>query len=262
MADRMMTGVFFSMPPIPESLAAALAGRYLFDRELGRGGVATVYLAEDRRHGRGVAIKVLRPEVAAAIGADRFLREIAIVARLTHPHVLPLIDSGEGAGSLYYVMPYVRGESLRQRLVRERRLPVRDALRIAREVGLGLDFAHREGFIHRDVKPENILLADGQAMIADFGIGRAIAQAGGEGITEVGLAIGTPEYMSPEQAAGQRQLDGRCDIYSLACVVFEMLTGAPPFTGSSAAAVIGRHLAEAPPPLRGRRPETPAPVEH
>src|SRR3989440_7568549 len=193
------------MDPVRDAVAvvtAALGHRYAIDRELGRGGMATVYVAQDRRHAREVAIKVLRPDVAAAIGAERFLREIAIVARLTHPHVLPLIDSGQAAGSLYYVMPYVRGETLRERLVRERRLALKDALGIARGLGAGLDYAHREGVVHRDVKPENVLLADGHAVLADFGIARAIFQAGGEHVTEVGLAIGTPEYMSPEQAAG------------------------------------------------------------
>ncbi len=249
------------MEGVREDLAAALADRYAIDRVLGRGGMATVYVAEDRRHSRQVAIKVLRSDVAAAIGAERFLREITIAARLTHPHVLPLIDSGQAAGSLYYVMPYVRGETLRQRLVREPRLPLKDALAIARELGAGLDYAHREGFVHRDVKPENVLLADGHAVIADFGIARAICQAGGEHVTEVGLAIGTPEYMSPEQAAGDRELDGRCDVYAFACVIYEMLAGAPPFSGESARAIIGKHLSEPPTPLRARRPDAPAAVE-
>src|SRR5438309_4089481 len=183
------------MDPVRDAVAAmtaALGERYEIERELGRGGTATVYVAQDRRHGREVAVKVLRPDVAAAIGAERFLREITIAARLTHPNVLPLIDSGQAAGSLYYVMPYVRGESLRQRLAREGRLPLRDALRVARELGAGLDYAHREGFIHRDVKPENVLLADGLAAIVDFGIARAIAQAAGEHLTEVGSRSARP----------------------------------------------------------------------
>jgi serine/threonine protein kinase/Tfp pilus assembly protein PilF len=251
------------MPPVLESLSAALADRYVIDRELGRGGMATVYVAEDRRHSRQVAIKVLRGDLTAAIGAERFVREITIAARLTHPHVLPLLDSGEAAGSLYYVMPYVRGETLRQRLTREGRLSVKDALRLARELGAGLDYAHREGFLHRDVKPENVLLADGHAVIADFGIARAISQAGGGGehVTEVGLAIGTPEYMSPEQAAGDRELDARCDVYGLACVIYETLAGEPPFAGDSARAIIARHLSEQARPVRAHRPDAPAGAE-
>src|SRR5439155_1223775 len=247
------------MDPVRDAVAAvtaALGERYAIDRELGRGGMATVYVAQDRRHGREVAVKVLRPDVAAAIGAERFLREITIAARLTHPHVLPLLDSGQAAGALYYVMPYVRGESLRQRLAREGRLALKDALRIARELGAGLDYAHREGFIHRDVKPENVLLADGHAVIADFGIARAICQScDGDNVTEVGLTIGTPEYMSPEQAAGDRDLDGRSDVYSLACVIYETLAGEPPFGGASARAIMAKHLSEPPPPLRTRRPD-------
>src|SRR5213596_469597 len=249
------------MDPVRDAVAAvtaALGERYAIDRELGRGGMATVYVAQDRRHAREVAIKVLPPDGAAAIGAERFLREIAIAARLTHPHVLPLIDSGQADGSLYYVMPYVRGETLRERLVREQRFALKDALRIARELGAGLDYAHREGFVHRDVKPENVLLADGHAVLADFGIARAIFQAGGEHVTEVGLAIGTPDYMSPEQAAGDRELDGRCDVYALACVVYEMVAGEPPFSGDSARAIVAKHLSEPPQPLRARRPDAPA----
>jgi serine/threonine protein kinase/Tfp pilus assembly protein PilF len=249
------------MEPVRDAFSTALGDRYAIDRVLGRGGMATVYVADDRRHDRQVAIKVLRPDVAAAIGAERFLREIAIAARLTHPHVLPLLDSGQAGGSLYYVMPYVRGESLRHRLGREGRLSLKDALRIAQELGAGLDYAHREGFVHRDVKPENVLLADGHAVIADFGIARAICSAGGDHVTEVGLAIGTPEYMSPEQAAGDRELDGRSDVYSLACVIYEMLAGAPPFSGASARAVIAKHLSEPAQPLRARRPDAPAAVE-
>src|SRR5437016_4633127 len=249
------------MEPVRDALSAALGDRYTIERVLGRGGMATVYVAEDLRHSRPVAIKVLRPDVAAAIGAERFLREIAIVARLTHPHVLPLIDSGQAAGSLYYVMPYVRGETLRERLVRERRLALKDALGIGREGGAGLDYAHREGFVHRNGKPENVLLADGHAVLADFGIARAIFQAGGEHVTEVGLAVGTPEYMSPEQAAGDRELDARCDVYGLACVIYETLAGQPPFSGDSARAIIARHLTEEARPIRAHRPDAPAAVE-
>ena len=243
--------------PLP-TLVAALADRYTLDRELGRGGTAAVYLALDRKHQRQVAIKVLRPEVAAHLGAERFLREIAIAARLTHPHILPLIDSGEAAGSLYYVMPYVPGESLRQRLERERRLPVRDALRAARDVGAALDYAHRQGFLHRDIKPENVLLADGHALVADFGIARAMSTAGAESVTEVGLTLGTPTYMSPEQASAERELDARADLYSLACVLFEMLAGEPPFASGNARATLARHVTERPRPVRSLRPEAPA----
>ena len=242
------------------TIAAALVERYALERELGRGGTATVYLAEDRKHQRQVGIKVLRRELAAQVGPERFLREIGIAARLTHPHIVPLIDSGEAAGSLYYVMPYVAGESLRHRLARER-LSLRDALAIARDVGAALDYAHRQGVVHRDVKPENILLADGHAMVADFGIARAIAEAGSATITEPGLAVGTPAYMSPEQASAQREVDARSDLYSLACVLFEMLAGEPPFSGPSALRVIARQVTELPRPLRALRPDAPAAVE-
>jgi serine/threonine-protein kinase len=212
-------------------LKDALADRYRIERELGRGGMATVYLAEDLKR---VAIKVLDPEVAAAIGPERFLGEIATVARLTHPHILPMHDSGIADGLLYYVMPYVEGESLRDRLAREKQLPLEDALRIAREVADALSYAHSRGLIHRDIKPENILLQEGHAVVADFGIARTAAAAGGEKLTATGIAVGTPAYMSPEQAAGGRDLDGRSDLYSLGCALYEMLAGVPPFAGATA----------------------------
>ncbi len=225
-----------------ESLRETLADRYAIERELGRGGMATVYLAEDRKHRRPVAIKVLHPELAAALGAERFLREIEIAARLQHPHILPLYDSGSAGGQLYYVMPYVEGESLRDRLSREQQLPLEDALRIATEVAGALAYAHSHGIVHRDIKPENIMLSGGTAVVADFGIAHAVTAAGEEhDLTQTGTIIGTPAYMSPEQATGSAELDGRSDEYSLACVVYEMVVGEPPFTGPTAQAIIARH---------------------
>jgi serine/threonine-protein kinase len=243
-----------------ERLRAALADRYDLGRELGRGGMATVYLAHDRKLGRPVAIKVLHPGLAASLGSERFLREIRIAARLTHPHILPLIDSGETDGLLYFVTPYVEG-SLRDRLARAPRLPFGEALRIARDVGAGLDYAHRQGFVHRDVKPGNILFADGHAVLADFGIARACSAAGAEAVTEIGQALGTPEYMSPEQAAGEPDLGPRSDVYSLACVVYEMLAGEPPIRGGGSRATMARQVTEVPRPLRALRPDAPARVE-
>ncbi|HEV2749126.1 MAG TPA: serine/threonine-protein kinase [Gemmatimonadales bacterium] len=230
------------MPELLDSLRDALADRYAVERELGRGGMATVFLAEDRKHGRPVAIKVLHSELAAALGAERFLREIEIAARLQHPHILPLYDSGSAAGFLYYVMPYVEGESLRDRLNREKQLSLEDALRVATEVAGALAYAHSRGVVHRDIKPENIMLSGGSAVVADFGIARAVSAAGdGRHLTQTGTLIGTPAYMSPEQAGGSDEVDGRSDEYSLACVVYEMLVGAPPFTGPTAQAIIARH---------------------
>ena len=243
------------------SLAASLSDRYAIDRELGRGGMATVYLAQDKKHDRKVAIKVLRRELAASVGAERFLREIQIAARLAHPHILPLIDSGEAHGALYYVTPHVPDGSLRQRLERERRMPLAEAIRIARDVGVALDYAHRQGFVHRDVKPENILFADLHAVLADFGIARAFSEVGVEMVTEGGLALGTPEYMSPEQASGEQDLGGRSDLYSLACVVYEMLAGEPPLRGRGARATMAKQVTETPRPLRAVRPDAPARVE-
>ncbi|MGI8499177.1 MAG: protein kinase domain-containing protein [Gemmatimonadaceae bacterium] len=240
----------------PAFTMAPLADRYTIERELGRGGMATVYLAEEKKHGRKVAIKVMRPELAASVGATRFLREIGIAARLSHPHIVPLIDSGDADGLLYYVSPFVRGGSLRDLLQRDGRLPIRDVLRIVQEVGMGLDYAHRAGFVHRDVKPENILFADGHALLADFGVARARCAADGASVTDAGIVLGTPEYMSPEQASGEPDLESRSDVYSLACVVFEMLAGEPPFRGDGARAVMAKHVTEEPRSIRALRPET------
>ena len=249
------------MAETPAALASTLADRYGIERELARGGMAAVYLAEDRKHGRKVAIKVLQAELVAHLGAARFLREIRIAARLTHPHILPLIDSGEAGGLLYYVMPHVPGGSLRQRLAREPRLPLPEAIRIARDVGAALDYAHREGFVHRDVKPENILFADGHAVLADFGIARAAGGVGRDAVTEVGLTLGTPEYMSPEQAAGEQNLGSPSDVYSLGCIVYEMLAGEPPILGPGPRATMAKQVTETPRPLRALRPEVPPHVE-
>jgi serine/threonine protein kinase len=247
-------------PAIAE-LNAALGGRYVMGRELGRGGMATVYLARDVRHKRPVALKVFDPELAQSLGAARFLREIELAANLQHPHVVPVHDSGEAAGLLYYVMPFVDGESLRGRLGREWRLAVEDVVRIAREVADALDYAHGRGVVHRDIKPENILLSGGHALVADFGIARAVSKAtegaARETLTQTGLAVGTPAYMSPEQAAGEREVDGRSDVYSLGCVVYEMLIGETPFHGTSAEQMAKR-FRESPPAASARRPGLPS----
>ena len=242
------------------ALAAALADRYPLERELGAGGMATVYLAEDVRHHRKVAVKVLHPELSAVIGAERFLKEIELTAGLQHPHILPLFDSGSAAGQLYYVMPYVEGETLRARLERERQLPVRDAVRIATEVADALAYAHAHGVIHRDVKPENVLLQGGHALVADFGIALAVQQAGAHRITQTGLSLGTPQYMAPEQAAGDRSVDARADVYALGAVTYEMLAGEPPFTGPTTQAVIAKVLTAEPAPLDEVRRSVPAHV--
>ena len=246
-----------SVPDIQQLLEPT----YRVQREIGRGGMATVYLAEEVKHGRAVAIKVLHRDFAPAFSADRFHREIAIAARLSHPHLVPLIDSGEAGGMLYYVSAFVTGGSLRDRLRREHRLSIRDTARIARQVGAGLDFAHRAGFVHRDVKPENILFADGLALIADFGLARAACSEPGEQVTGSGFAVGTPDYMSPEQAASEPDLDARSDIYSLACVVYEMLTGTAPFSGLSVRATIAKQVAEIPRRVRTMRPEVPPAID-
>jgi serine/threonine-protein kinase len=249
---------------VTDSLAVlkiALADRYAIERELGRGGMATVFLGEDLKHHRTVAVKVLRSELASAVGPERFLREIEIAAGLSHPHILPLYDSGTAEGLLYYVMPYVHGESLRQRLEREGQLPIADALRIACEVGDALGYAHSLGFVHRDLKPENILLSHSHAVVADFGIARAITAAGADKLTETGLALGTPSYMSPEQASADSEVDGRSDLYSLACVLYEMLVGDPPFLGHSAQQILARQVLDPPPPPRTVRMTVPVAVE-
>lgn len=237
-------------------LSAALGDRYRLEREVGEGGMATVYLAEDLRHHRRVAIKVLKPELSQVLGAERFLKEIEVTANLQHTHILPLFDSGEvPAGPsepsyLFYVMPFVEGESLRQRIDREKQLPLETAIDLTRQVAGGLDYAHRRGVVHRDIKPENILIHDGQALVTDFGIALAVSEAGGSRLTQTGLSIGSPQYMSPEQATGERSIDARSDVYSLACVLYEMLGGDPPFSGSTAQAIVARKLTGSAPSLR------------
>lgn len=241
-------------------LRASLSDRYVIEREIGAGGMARVFLAEDLRHHRKVAIKVLRPEMTAALGAERFLREIETIARLRHPHILPLFDSGAVGESLFYVMPFVEGESLRTRLDRERQLPLDVALQLTSEVAQALDYAHRRGVIHRDIKPENILLDDGHAVVTDFGIARVASDSQQGALTQTGLALGTPRYMSPEQAAGEREVDGRADLYSLACTLYEMLAGQPPFTAPTLERLVYQHLIEPPPPVTQFRPAVPTAV--
>ncbi|HEX6251277.1 MAG TPA: protein kinase [Gemmatimonadaceae bacterium] len=241
-------------------VTSLFADAYDVERELGHGGMATVFLAREKKHERRVVLKILRPELAAPVGAERFLREIRIAAQLSHPRMLPLIDSGEADGHLYYVAPYMEEGSLRDRLIARGRLDVAESLQIADQIGSALDFAHRNGFVHRDVKPENILFSDGQCLLSDFGIARALCPDC-EQLTEVGLALGTPAYMSPEQAAGEAELTPASDIYSLGCVVYEMLAGAPPFTSDSVRSVIARHVVEPPAPIRSQRPDVPVAVE-
>ncbi|MGH7499913.1 MAG: protein kinase domain-containing protein [Gemmatimonadales bacterium] len=247
---------------IPEArLHEALADRYRIDREIGRGGMATVYLAHDLKHRRPVAIKILHPHLAANVGPERFQREVDIAARLNHPHILTLIDSGESDGVLYYVMPYIPGESLRGRLSRERQLPLDEAVRIASDVAAALGYAHGQGVVHRDIKPENVMLLEGEAMVTDFGIAKALSAAEGEHLTQTGTAVGTPAYMSPEQASGDQELDGRSDIYSLGCVLYEMLAGETPFNAPTVQAMIVKRFTEPARPVRALRPEVPEDVE-
>ncbi|MBP2647149.1 MAG: protein kinase [Gemmatimonadetes bacterium] len=241
-------------------LNTALAGQYLVEAELGRGGMATVYLAQDLRHDRPIALKVMRPDLASSRGAERFFREIRLAARLQHPHIMPVFDSGSAGDLLWYAMPLVEGESLRRRLDRTGPLPVEEAISIARGVAAALDYAHRHGVVHRDVKPENLLLHEGGPLLADFGIGRFLEPDSGPHLTETGLAIGTVAYMSPEQAAGDSAVDGRADIYSLGCVLYEMLGGTAPFSGFNARAALARRITQSAPPLTALRPEVPEPV--
>jgi serine/threonine protein kinase/Flp pilus assembly protein TadD len=244
-----------------ERLRGALSQTYTIDRELGKGGMATVFLAQDVKHERLVALKVLHPELAASLGPDRFLREIKTAARLNHPHILPLHDSGEVEGFIYYVMPYVEGESLRERLDREESLPVEDVLGLIKGIASALDYAHRQNIVHRDIKPENLMLYEGEAMVMDFGIAKAVEAAGSETLTQTGMMVGTPAYVSPEQAAGETNVDGRSDQYSLACVVYEMLTGQRPFTGNTPQSILAKRFTEPPKPIRTIKSNIPESVE-
>ena len=242
-----------------DRLKAALAGQYAVEREIGAGGMATVYLAQDLKHDRQVAVKVLRPDLAAAMGADRFLREIKIAAQLHHPHILPLYDSGEADDFLYYVMPYIEGESLREKLAREGELPIAEAVKILREVADALASAHKHGVVHRDIKPDNIMLSENHALVTDFGVAKAVSEATGrQALTTAGVAIGTPAYMAPEQAAAEPHIDHRADIYSLGALAYELLTGRPPFTGASQQMVLAAHVTQAPEPVTNHRPAVPA----
>src|SRR6476660_8807084 len=248
--------------PLPlQRLRDSLSQSYSIDRELGRGGMATVYLAQDCKHERMVALKVLHPELAASLGPDRFLREIKTAARLNHPHILGLHDSGEADGFLYYVMPYVEGESLRERLDREKQLPIEEGVHHARAIASALDYAHRQNVVHRDIKPENVMLYEGEAMVMDFGIAKAVSAAGSETLTQTGMMVGTPAYVSPEQAAGETNLDGRSDQYSLACVLYEMLSGERAFSGQSPHALMAKRFTEMPKALRAVRGSVPESVE-
>jgi len=246
---------------LADRIQSVLSDRYVIERELGHGGMAVVFLAHDIRHDRPVAIKVFRSDIGDASGAERFQREIRLLARLQHPHILPLFDSGTTGETSYFVSPYVAGETLRERLKREHQLPVDEAARLAIEVADALDFAHGEDVVHRDIKPENILLRDGHAVLADFGIARALRRTAGEWMTAAGMAVGSPLYMSPEQASGEHQIDGRTDIYSLGCVLYEMLAGQPPFAGRAAHMIIAARMSSVARPVRELRAEVPEPLD-
>jgi serine/threonine-protein kinase len=243
-----------------DGVRAALAGRYVVEREIGRGGMARVYLAKDSQHDRDVAIKVLDPHVSQLLSSERFLREIQITAKLAHPNIIPLLDSGRTGDVLYYVTPYAPGESLRERIKRERQMPLRDVLRITREIADALDAAHKAGVVHRDVKPENVLFVSGHPVVCDFGVARALSVVGANTLTGAGVSLGTPAYMSPEQAAADA-VDGRSDIYALGCVMYEMLAGAPPFAGSNMQRVMAQHASTPVPSIRLARPAIPESVD-